>query len=76
MPNRSRTYPARKILTGDEAQQFVDHVLKAYRSSSIRTIAVSTGRSYGAVHRVLATAGVLRPRGYAGRPPEPPHAPA
>ncbi|WP_051791914.1 helix-turn-helix domain-containing protein [Streptomyces sp. NRRL F-5527] len=55
----------RRHLTGEEAATFSKQVVDAYARMSIRAICEETGRSYGAIHRVLHGAGVtFRPRGY------------
>ncbi|MFE6412207.1 helix-turn-helix domain-containing protein [Streptomyces sp. NPDC057837] len=52
-------------LTGESAKQFTVDVIKAYETRSIRSICTETGRSYGAIHRLLTTNGVtMRPKGY------------
>ena len=51
-------------LTGEEASQFATDVVKAYETASIRRICEETGRSYGAIHRLLSSSGVtMRSRG-------------
>ncbi|MFE9127026.1 helix-turn-helix domain-containing protein [Streptomyces sp. NPDC007148] len=51
-------------LVGADRQAVADELADLYRAgSSIRGLAARTGRSYGAVHRLLAEAGVrFRPR--------------
>jgi hypothetical protein len=52
-------------LKGEEAAQFAADVVRAYTVASIRRICDETGRSYGAIHRLLSTSGVaMRSRGY------------
>ncbi|TMR22098.1 transcriptional regulator [Nonomuraea turkmeniaca] len=52
--------PEREALRADVTRRYVE-------GESVRELALSTGRSYGTVHRLLQEAGVeLRPRG--GRP--------
>ncbi|MEV7157071.1 helix-turn-helix domain-containing protein [Streptomyces misionensis] len=52
-------------LIGESAKQFTADVIKAYETKSIRSICEETGRSYGAIHRLLTTNGVtMRPKGY------------
>ncbi|MDQ0765576.1 helix-turn-helix domain-containing protein [Streptomyces canus] len=61
----------RTQLTGEEAVTFSKQVVDAYARMSIRAICEETGRSYGAIYRVLQGAGVtFRPRGYQ-HPPAP-----
>ncbi|MFJ8785867.1 helix-turn-helix domain-containing protein [Streptomyces sp. NPDC102476] len=61
----------RRRLTGEEAVTFSKKVVDAYARMSIRAICAETGRSYGAIYRVLHGAGVtFRPRGYQ-HPPAP-----
>ncbi|OEV09287.1 helix-turn-helix domain-containing protein [Streptomyces nanshensis] len=58
--------PPRTPLTGTQREQFSQKVVTAYceRRYSIREISEETGRSYGAIHRLLKDAGVeLRGRG-------------
>jgi len=52
-------------LKGEEREKFVEQVIKAYgHPASIRQICKETGRSYGAIYRVLVDNNVtLRPRG-------------
>ncbi|MFJ8345100.1 helix-turn-helix domain-containing protein [Streptomyces sp. NPDC094153] len=52
-------------LTGDERRIVATEFAQMYQAgASIRAIARQTGRSYGAVHKLLADAGVqFRPRG-------------
>jgi hypothetical protein len=56
-------------ITGAERTRWATDAVRRYNAGdSIRTIATSTDRSYGFVHRVLTEAGViLRPRGGARR---------
>ncbi|MCP2261535.1 hypothetical protein LX15_005261 [Streptoalloteichus tenebrarius] len=60
--------PAARI-TGRLRQQIAADLKKKYeKGASIRSLARSTGRSYGFVHRILSEAGVqLRGRGGARR---------
>ncbi|MFF5019490.1 helix-turn-helix domain-containing protein [Streptomyces sp. NPDC001165] len=52
-------------LKGEEGMQFAADVVEAYKTASIRRICEETGRSYGAIHRLLSTSGAtMRPRGY------------
>lgn len=63
------TVPKGKRLTGPDLEKLTKEVTKLYnKKMSIREIAEMTGRSYGAVHRMLAESGtVLRSRGGATR---------
>lgn len=56
-------------LTGSRREQLAGELAAAYQSGqSIRQLAAETGRSYGAVHRLLVDHGVpLRSRGGARR---------
>lgn len=56
-------------ITGTTRDKLASDLKKKYeRGASIRTLAESTGRSYGFVHRVLGESGVqLRTRGGARR---------
>jgi hypothetical protein len=56
-------------VTGAERDKLATELKKKYESgTSIRTLAESTGRSYGFVHRVLSESGTkLRGRGGATR---------
>lgn len=56
-------------VTGAEREQLAAELKKKYDSGeSIRSLAASTGRSYGFVHRMLSESGVtLRGRGGATR---------
>jgi hypothetical protein len=56
-------------VTGAERDKLAGELKKKYESgTSIRTLAESTGRSYGFVHRVLSESGAtLRGRGGATR---------
>ncbi|GAA3758458.1 hypothetical protein HDA32_001936 [Spinactinospora alkalitolerans] len=56
-------------VTGTERSQLATELKKRYDGGeSIRSLAASTGRSYGFVHRLLTEAGVsLRGRGGATR---------
>ncbi|MDX3275233.1 helix-turn-helix domain-containing protein [Streptomyces scabiei] len=57
--------PKGRRLTGEAAARFATDVIKAYKTKSIRRICEETGRSYGAIHRLLTTSGVtMRPKGY------------
>ncbi|MFD4592974.1 helix-turn-helix domain-containing protein [Streptomyces rubiginosohelvolus] len=59
-----RRIPKGKRLTGEAAEQFTRDVISAYKSMAIHEICEVTGRSYGAIHRLLVTNGVaMRPRG-------------
>ncbi|CAM5503204.1 MULTISPECIES: helix-turn-helix domain-containing protein [Streptomyces] len=59
-----RQIPKGRRLTGQDAITFATYVIKAYRTKSIRSISAETGRSYGAIHRILTISGVtMRPRG-------------
>ncbi|MFE2034287.1 helix-turn-helix domain-containing protein [Streptomyces scopuliridis] len=58
--------PRRKRLVGPELEAFASQVVAKYRrpNVSIRQICAETGRSYGAIHRILVDAGVtLRKHG-------------
>jgi predicted transcriptional regulator len=59
-------------VTGDERSSLASDLKTRYEGGeSIRTLAESTGRSYGFVHRVLSESGVsLRGRGGATRRPK------
>ncbi|MEU1596656.1 helix-turn-helix domain-containing protein [Streptomyces sp. NPDC005708] len=59
------TKPARRLLPGPERDKVAAGLKAEYEAgTSVRRIAEATGRSYGAVHRLLAEAGVqFRPRG-------------
>lgn len=60
-----RRIPKGRRLTGEAAVRFTEDVIKAYKTKSIRSICEETGRSYGAIHRLLTTSGVtMRPKGY------------
>jgi transposase-like protein len=56
-------------LVGAEREKFQKKIVTMYnKKTPIRAIAEQTGRSYGAIHRMLSEAGVtLRPRGGATR---------
>jgi hypothetical protein len=56
-------------ITGPERDRWTKDCVRRYASGeSIRQIATSTGRSYGAVHKMLTEAGVvMKPRGGARR---------
>ena len=56
-------------ITGDRRDRMAGDLKRKYESgASIRTLADSTGRSYGFVHRILGEAGAsLRGRGGATR---------
>ncbi|HEY2222440.1 MAG TPA: helix-turn-helix domain-containing protein [Actinomycetospora sp.] len=56
-------------ITGDQRDKLATDLKKKYeKGASIRSLAESTGRSYGFVHRVLSESGVtLRGRGGATR---------
>lgn len=56
-------------ITGDNRDKLASDLKKRYeKGASIRSLAESTGRSYGFVHRVLCESGVqLRGRGGATR---------
>ena len=60
-----RRIPKGRRLKGEKAIRFATDVIKAYETKSIRRICEETGRSYGAIHRLLTNGGVtMRPRGY------------
>ncbi|MEU3147011.1 helix-turn-helix domain-containing protein [Streptomyces sp. NPDC086080] len=60
-----RRIPKGQRITGKDAALFTAAVIKAYKTKSIRSICEETGRSYGAIHRLLTTNGVtMRSRGY------------
>ncbi|HZC73243.1 MAG TPA: helix-turn-helix domain-containing protein [Jatrophihabitans sp.] len=65
------TKPIRKgaRLVGAEREKFQKKIVSMYnKKTPIRDIADQTGRSYGAIHRMLSEAGVtFRPRGGATR---------
>ena len=53
-----------RVVGLDRQRMALDFVGRYKAGESIRSLARSSGRSYGAVHRVLTEAGVrLRPRG-------------
>jgi hypothetical protein len=56
-------------VTGNERDRLASELRKKYEAgASIRTLAESTGRSYGFVHRILSESGTsLRGRGGATR---------
>ncbi|MQA85173.1 MAG: transcriptional regulator [Streptosporangiales bacterium] len=56
-------------VTGAERDKLADELKKRYNAGeSIRSLAASTGRSYGFIHRILTESGVsLRGRGGATR---------
>lgn len=56
-------------VTGAERQKLAAELKERYDAGeSIRSLAASTGRSYGFVHRMLSESGVqLRPRGGSSR---------
>ena len=56
-------------VTGADRTKLASDLQKRYSAGeSIRTLAASTGRSYGFIHRILAESGVpLRSRGGATR---------
>ncbi|MEU3975166.1 helix-turn-helix domain-containing protein [Streptomyces bacillaris] len=57
--------PKGKRLRGESAAQFTRDVITAYKTMPIRDICEATGRSYGAIHHLLATNDVaMRPRGF------------
>ncbi|MFI1408920.1 helix-turn-helix domain-containing protein [Streptomyces sp. NPDC020707] len=57
--------PKNHRLTGEKAAEFKEKVSAAYtkRHASINDICAATTRSYGAIHGLLKTSGLLRPRG-------------
>ncbi|WTP99632.1 helix-turn-helix domain-containing protein [Streptomyces anulatus] len=60
-----RRIPRGRNLTGAKAKRFTKDVIDAYETMSIRAICQQTGRSYGAIHRLLKINKVtMRPRGY------------
>jgi hypothetical protein len=61
--------PKGRRITGGERDKLASDLKKKYEGgASIRSLADSTGRSYGFVHRVLSESGVkLRGRGGATR---------
>lgn len=67
----SRKSPVRKLMPGPARDQVAaDLKLQYDKGVSIRSLAESTGRSYGGVHRLLCDAGVVfRSRGGALRKP-------
>ncbi|MGC5264031.1 helix-turn-helix domain-containing protein [Streptomyces cyaneofuscatus] len=65
-----RRIPKGRQLTGEDAERFTQDVIKAYKTRSIRSICEETGRSYGAIHRLLRINNVtMRPKGYQRRMP-------
>ncbi len=67
---RDRTTPEQaRHIAGPERQSLAKDLVKRYNDGeSIRSLAASTGRSYGFIHRVLTESGVqLRQRGGARR---------
>lgn len=67
----SRKSPARKLMPGPERDRIAAELKAKYeKGDSIRSLAESSGRSYGGVHRLLLDAGVeFRSRGGAQRKP-------
>ena len=59
------TYPRYRRVLGSERQTLVASLAERYaKGESIRSLAESTNRSYGAIHRLLGEGGVcFRPRG-------------
>ncbi|GAB2812564.1 helix-turn-helix domain-containing protein [Actinocorallia aurea] len=57
-------------LSGERREKLAKEIAEGYQAGrSIRQLAAETGRSYGAVHRLLVDTGVpLRGRGGARRP--------
>lgn len=55
----------RRVLKGDERAAAVSRARDLYTApgASVRTVAAELGVSYGAANRLIAEAGVLRPRG-------------
>ncbi|MDJ0394923.1 helix-turn-helix domain-containing protein [Rhodococcus sp. G-MC3] len=62
---RESSYVKGARITGDSRDRLQSSLKELYESgASIRSLATSTGRSYGFVHKVLAESGtVLRARG-------------
>jgi hypothetical protein len=60
-----RTWPKWTRVVGVERRTLANDLVQRYaEGASIRTLATSTGRSYGFVHQILTEAGVeLRKRG-------------
>ncbi|MFF9864155.1 helix-turn-helix domain-containing protein [Streptomyces sp. NPDC013953] len=65
----TRKTPARRLPPGRDRDELAAGLKKKYDAgASIRALAEETGRSYGAVHRLLGEAGVaFRARGGATR---------
>ncbi|WP_327324173.1 helix-turn-helix domain-containing protein [Streptomyces sp. NBC_01210] len=61
--------PARRLLPGPDRDKVAAELKSQYeKGASIRSLAESSGRSYGGVHRLLADAGAaFRSRGGAKR---------
>jgi hypothetical protein len=55
-------------LTGQSLAKFSEWVVAEYKITTIRGICDKTGRSYGAIHRILVNSGVTR-RTKGARPP-------
>jgi predicted transcriptional regulator len=65
----SKKSPARRLRSGPDRDKLAAELKAQYEAgASVRSLAESTGRSYGGVHRLLADAGVaFRSRGGARR---------
>jgi predicted transcriptional regulator len=65
----SKKPPARRLRSGPDRDKLAAELKAQYEAgASVRSLAESTGRSYGGVHRLLADAGVaFRSRGGALR---------
>jgi hypothetical protein len=65
------TYEKYAQVRGEERRRVADDFAARYeRGESIRTLAASSNRSYGFVHRILSQSGVtFRARGSANRKP-------
>jgi predicted transcriptional regulator len=65
----SKKSPARRLRSGPDRDKLAAELKAQYEAgASVRSLAESTGRSYGGVHRLLTDAGVaFRSRGGARR---------
>jgi len=65
----AETLPKKTRITGADRTRLANELKKRYAGGeSIRSLAASTGRSYGFIHRILSESGVvLRGRGGATR---------
>lgn len=69
IPHARTTFDKGERIVGAQRETLAKNLVKRYgQGESIRSLAASTGRSYGFIHRVLTECGVqLRPRGGARR---------